>query len=212
MKCIVLPALVALAASATIASAADLPRRSAPQVYTAPVPMFTWTGFYVGVNAGGIWGDFTKNASGINPKTGFTGGAQLGYNYQIGSFVAGVEADYNYADLSGRQFIGTGVQRGKLDSFGTIRGRLGLAFDRAMIYGTGGYAFGSNEIRVNGTKDDKYHNGYAVGAGLEYAFTNNISAKAEYMFMGFEEKRYFGGPGKAGIDASLVRGGINYRF
>jgi outer membrane immunogenic protein len=210
MKRIVLSAL--LAALPMAASAADLPRRSAPvQQFSAP-PIFTWTGFYVGVNAGAIWGDYTKVAKPLDAKTGFTGGGQLGYNYQIGSVVAGLEGDYNFADLSGRGLIGATASRGKLDSFGTLRGRLGLAFDRAMIYGTGGYAFGSSEIRVGALKDDKWHNGYALGAGLEYAFTNNISAKAEYIYMDFEDKKHFGGPGKAGIDANVVRGGINYRF
>jgi outer membrane immunogenic protein len=206
--------LAAIAATLPVAaSAADLPRRSAPPVQSfAPPPMFTWTGFYVGVNAGAIWGDFTKVAKPINPGAGFTGGGQLGYNYQIGQFVAGLEADYNYADLSGRGLIGGVNTRGKLDSFGTVRGRLGVAFDRALVYATGGYAFGSASVTTPVASSDKWHNGYAIGGGLEYAFTNNISVKAEYLFLDFEDKKLFGGPAKAGVDANVVRAGVNYRF
>lgn len=211
MKRIVLSAL--LASTAFAAQAADLPRRSAPisqPAYTAP--LFTWTGFYAGVNAGVIFGDFTKVGKPLNPDPGFTGGAQIGYNYQFGQFVAGLEADYNYADLNGRGLIGATSTRGELSSYGTVRGRLGFAFDRALVYGTGGWAFGSNELKTAVRSDDKWHNGYVLGGGLEYAFTQNISAKAEYLFMKFEDKTYFGGPGKVGIDANVVRAGVNYRF
>jgi outer membrane immunogenic protein len=211
MKRIALATL--LASTAFAAQAADLPRRSAPiaaPVYSAP--LFTWTGFYAGLNAGVIFGDYTKLGTPLNPDPAFTGGAQLGYNYQIGQFVAGLEADYNYSGLRGRGLIAAANTRGELNSFGTIRGRLGVAFDRALVYGTGGWAFGNNELKTAVRSDDKWHNGYAIGGGLEYAFTQNISAKAEYIFMKFEDKTYFGGPGKAGLDANVVRAGVNYRF
>jgi hypothetical protein len=130
-----------LLATATItrAQAADIPRRSAPQAsFQSAPPMFTWTGFYVGANAGAIWGDFTKATKGVGASTGFTAGGTLGYNHQIGQFVMGVEGDYNYSGLGGRGFLtpGLAAARADLTSFGTVRGRLGVAFDRALVYGT----------------------------------------------------------------------------
>jgi outer membrane immunogenic protein len=196
------------------AHAADLPRRgpAAAPVF-ASAPIFTWTGFYVGLNAGAGWGEFTKAGNGIDPKAGFVGGLQVGYNQQFGQFVAGLEADYNFADLKGRNAAFT---RGELNSFGTIRGRLGVAFDRALVYATGGYALGNAEVKLaNGIKDDKMHSGYTLGGGLEYAFTPNISMKAEYLWLKFEDKTYFSNTvnaGKAGLDANVVRAGLNYRF
>lgn len=210
---------LALAATAAPALAADLPRRVAPQQSFTPPPMFTWTGIYVGVNAGAIWGDYTKSASRVGGNTGFTAGGTLGANYQVGSVVFGLEGDYNYSGLSGRGLSSPGLVpvRGELSSFGTVRGRLGVAFDRALIYATGGYAFGFSDLTSGLVKQSSTHHGYAIGGGLEYAFTQNISAKAEYLYMPLESKNVgalpgFAFGGKAGIDASVVRGGINYRF
>src|SRR5918993_5461375 len=113
MKARILGLLAATAlttAGLTAASAADLPVRAAPPPYIAPVPIFTWTGFYAGVNAGWGWRDDDQETVVLTPGAGtpglagtlffpgngdggFTGGAQIGYNYQIGSFVIGAEAD-----------------------------------------------------------------------------------------------------------------------
>jgi outer membrane immunogenic protein len=202
--------------AASSAQAADLPRRQAP-VYAAP-PMFTWTGFYLGLNAGIIGADFSKGARFIDGKPGFTGGVTAGYNHQISNIVLGVEGDYNYSGAGGRgpvPFVPLLV-RGELNSFGTIRGRLGIAFDRALVYGTGGFAFGSTKIDGGLLGGSNTQSGYALGGGLEYAFTQNISAKAEYLYMPLSAK----GSGlvgilagtKAGIDANIVRAGVNYRF
>jgi outer membrane immunogenic protein len=212
-----------LAAAMTLAAvpafAADIPRRAAPQQSFVPPPMFTWTGFYVGANAGAIWGDFTKAAGGIGGKTGFTAGGTLGYNHQIGQVVLGVEGDYNYSGLTGTGtlFPTQTPVKAELTSFGTARARLGVAFDRAMIYATGGYAFAFTDINAGFAKQSSTHHGYAIGGGLEYAFTQNVSAKAEYLYMPFDSKNVgalpaFGFGSKAGLDASVVRGGVNYRF
>ncbi len=106
--------------------------------------------------------------------------------------------------------------RGELNSFGTIRGRLGLAFDRALIYGTGGFAFGATKIDGGLLGGSNSQTGYALGGGLEYAFTQHVSAKAEYLYMPLSAKGsgpvgILGGT-KAGIDANIVRAGVNYRF
>src|SRR5918994_2064988 len=155
------------------ASAADLPVRAAPPapVFSA-VPVFTWTGFYVGVNAGYGWQDNNDGSVFVPGGTipgvagggtivygddngdGFVGGGQIGYNYQIGSFVLGLEADLQWADLGGNNgtalvpaaytaagFLPAGPARG-IDWFGTVRARAGVAFGQALIHATGGFAYG----------------------------------------------------------------------
>ena len=191
------------------ASAADLPRRAAPPVFV-PVPVFTWTGFYAGFNAGygfdassstaptviGVNGASTLVLPGSTAviafnngsrNDGFTGGGQIGYNYQFtpgSGFVVGVEADAQYVDF-GRErnrFVSTGALAAQqvfnptgvsgLDYFGTVRGRLGYAFDRTLVYGTGGFAYGSGGGRdfglTNSSRDD-FQTGWAAGGGVEYA-------------------------------------------
>ena len=157
-------ALLGLSASAL---AADLPARRAPAPFVA-VPVFTWTGFYVGVNAGYVFdhdstfrqsnGTVAPAASGLGvarpftarvPDDGVTAGGQIGYNFQIGNAVIGIEADAAWTDIGRRVTIGgpgapatLNTFRADLDYLGTVRGRLGWAFDRVMIYGTGGFAYG----------------------------------------------------------------------
>jgi outer membrane immunogenic protein len=209
-----------LIAVAAPAFAADLgSRRSPQQSFTQAPPSFTWTGFYLGANAGAVWGDFSKAGRFIDPKAGFTGGITAGYNQQFGQFVAGVEGDYNYSGLGGRGFVvpGGATAKGELTSFGTVRGRLGVAFDRALIYGTGGYAFGFSSVESGLLKSSSSHHGYVIGGGLEYAFTQNISAKAEYLYMPLDARNVASVPGfgvtaKSGVDANVLRAGVNYRF
>ncbi|MBB3019414.1 outer membrane immunogenic protein [Microvirga lupini] len=187
---------VALLGLATGAVAADLPSRRAPAPIIAAVPVFTWTGFYVGVNAGIGWAtDDTVTIGGVDyavdDDAAFVGGAQVGYNYQIGSFVLGLEADINYADFGGDDDFDSE------DWFGTVRARAGVAFDRALVYATGGFAFA----------DDA--NGWTVGGGLEYAFTNNLSAKIEGLYVSVEQDTPFG---DYDADFGVVRAGLNFRF
>ncbi len=210
---------VALGALAAPALAADIPGRRAPQQqqFYAP-PVFTWTGFYLGASAGAVWGDFTKSGSFIDSRAGLSVGGTAGYNYQIGQIVVGLEGDYNYSGFGGRgNTFGFNQVRGDLTSYGTLRGRLGVAFDRALIYATGGYAVGFSSLESGAFSNNNTHHGYAVGAGLEYGFTNNISAKAEYLYMPLGSQSSFVIPGlgagsKTGIDASVLRAGVNYRF
>ena len=137
-------ALGLLAAGA--ASAADLPSRKGPVVAPVYVPAFTWTGFYVGANAGWGFGNMDSvGVSGFGDLDGFVGGGQIGYNYQLGQIVLGLEADFQGADLkAGPSWAGLGiVGEGKTEWFGTVRGRVGYAFDRFLPYLTGGFAYGS---------------------------------------------------------------------
>jgi len=192
------------------ALAADLPRRAAPPPVFQPVPVFTWTGFYAGFNAGygfGTQDDRAPTVIGVGPASllvppgttavvafnnresneGFVGGGQIGYNYQFtpgSGVVIGVEADAQYADfgrnrnrflttspLAAQQVFNPGGLSG-LDFFGTVRGRLGYAFDRTLVYGTGGFAYGSgggSDFGLPGGSSDDFRTGWAAGGGIEYA-------------------------------------------
>jgi outer membrane immunogenic protein len=201
---------VALLGLASGAMAADLPSRRAPAPIIAAVPVFTWTGFYVGVNAGYGWNTNDSITVGgvrfdLDDEGGFVGGAQAGYNYQIGSFVVGLEGDIQYADFGGDDrfdFDRDGIvddDFNNSDWFGTVRARAGVAFDRALIYATGGFAFADDAT------------GWTVGGGLEYAFTNNLSAKVEGLYVNLDQDDNF-----LGIDNDaefgVVRAGLNFRF
>ncbi|MFK5600605.1 outer membrane protein [Methylobacterium sp. HMF5984] len=218
----ILTSLAAFTALTAAASAADLPRRAPPPVFT-PVPVFTWTGAYFGINAGyGFDANDNRGATvvGVSPRNaifanaagtattsgvlafggnrgndGFTGGGQVGYNYQFtpgSGVVIGIEADAQYVDFgqnrnrfsavtpNGRGIAaiipGTVVYNpsgiSSLDYFGTVRGRLGYAFDRTLVYGTGGFAYGSGGGRDFGLSNrsrDDFQTGWAAGAGVEYA-------------------------------------------
>ena len=202
------------------AFAADLPRRAAPPVFT-PVPVFTWTGFYAGFNAGygfgtqdnnrtptviavpagaGLFAVGNTRTSGVvafadrNSSDGFVGGGQIGYNYQFtpgSGVVVGIEADAQYADFgrdrnrfafasAGAVVPGSVVYNPNglsgLDYFGTVRGLLGYAFDRTLVYATGGFAYGSGGGRDFGLPNrssDDFKTGYTVGGGVEFAVTPN---------------------------------------
>ncbi|MBJ6124744.1 outer membrane protein [Microvirga splendida] len=208
----ILLASVALFGFAGAASAADLPMRAAPPApIIAAAPIFTWTGFYVGVNAGYGWSnnDFdVVDLADENDDGGFVGGAQVGYNYQIGSFVVGLEGDIQYADF-GSEFSFDSDADGDIDGdddvfdsgdwFGTVRARAGVAFDRALIYATGGFAFADDST------------GWTVGGGMEYAFTNNLSAKIEGLYVNLDNDDDF--PGFDGeTDFGVIRAGLNFRF
>jgi outer membrane immunogenic protein len=213
MKKILLSSVALLAFSAG-AMAADLPSRRAPAPIVAAVPVFTWTGFYVGVNAGYGWNDGTDvtfpDGTVIsvidNEDGGFVGGAQIGYNYQIGSFVVGLEGDIQYADFGDNRYdFGTAgiFEDGSDDWFGTVRARAGVAFDRALVYATGGFAFA----------DDRA--GWTLGGGLEYAFTNNLTAKVEGLYVNLEDDDFtFNGLTFSSEEQEfgVVRAGLNYKF
>jgi outer membrane immunogenic protein len=221
MKKILIGAL--LAGVATSAFAADLPtRKGPPPAPYAPPPIFTWTGFYLGVNGGGGWASLRHNDGVFRGPSGGLGGVTAGYNYQIGQFVAGLEGDFDWGDISSRRTLDPAGSFGKINmsEFATARARLGVAFDRALLYVTGGYAGAEVHSRLldattaTFTSDDSWRNGYVVGAGLEYAFTQNVSAKAEYLFsqVGGTTLATPTYAGRTGLDISLVRAGINYRF
>jgi outer membrane immunogenic protein len=151
-------------------------------------------------------------------------GATVGINCQMGQYVIGYEGDVDYLDASWMNGSRTTRAGGRVlvridDGFVTERLRFGYTWDRALVFVTGGYAGADIDGAVfdpangNQTKGG-WTNGYALGAGFEYAFTNNISAKAEYLFTGFQSATYFTGANaaKGALNLSLARVGLNYRF
>ncbi|MBM3578124.1 MAG: porin family protein [Alphaproteobacteria bacterium] len=204
------------------ASAADLPSRmEPPPAYIPPPPMFTWTGFYAGLNLGGGWLDRDDGnwlfAGGASNTGGVIGGAQIGYNYQFTPLlVAGLETD-----LQGSSVGGNGWGR-RVDWFGTVRGRAGVSLlnTQLLIYGTGGFAYG--DLRLNNGwfgAQSRTATGWTAGGGLEYAFLPNWSAKVEYLYtrLGANYGSLYAGPfivgdsqQRAGLNT--VRAGVNYRF
>ncbi len=207
MKNFLLAALMAGVATSALAS--DLPTRKAPPApmmsYVAPA--FSWTGFYVGVNGG--WGGGANSAFG-SPSGGLVGGT-VGYNYQVGQFVAGLEGDLDWADLSNHGANPAGLYSTRIDTLLTTRARAGVALDRALLYVTGGYAGAEVNTNIAGWgSQNEWRNAGVIGAGLEYAFTNNISAKAEYLYAPFAGQTIDGQ--RSNLDLSLIRAGLNYKF
>jgi outer membrane immunogenic protein len=265
-----LVAAAGLVAFAAPALAADLPAK----VYTKappPVVMYNWTGFYVGGNVGGAWEDgsssvtpagvFLTTAAGqafplsLGSRSAFTGGGQLGYNWQTGATVFGFEADFNYlgfgsrsatAAVPGATFFGSGAPPnvetynvGRENFFGTVRGRIGYAWDRVLLYVTGGLAYGNsftNSVTYTnavpgavyatfqGTSNNQV--GGTVGVGLEYALGNGWSVKGEYLYIDLNSHNRTLVPGAVtgapatgaafadtgGDRFSIARLGVNYKF
>lgn len=219
----------ALAAVAIIpAQAADLgraPPRAAVPAYAPAMPML-WNGFYIGGHLG--YGSSTSSASyagttlGASPEMGgFFAGGQIGYNFQFSpNFVFGLEADISGTDQDGTAILGPWTGRSEMNVFGTVRGRVGYAFHNLLFYGTGGFAWGHNTLTVspapNGiTSVSRTHFGWTAGGGIEYAFTPNWSAKAEYLYMDLGNRDYAFGltsPLKYRPDMHTFKLGVNYRF
>jgi outer membrane immunogenic protein len=274
-------AYVALAvAGAVSAQAADLPtRKEAPAPVFVPPP-FTWTGFYVGANVGGVWSNggnasTTVFANGFpigtisgvpatlanvfpgsnfgGGQSGVIGGGQAGYNWQWGSWVFGAETDFDGTSLSrSRSVIGptfvepifgapdffTANGSVKLDWLGSTRGRVGFAWDRLLIYGTGGVAYGGASSRldvfdaVDGfsfstSGGSSTRVGWTAGGGVEYAFTNNWIIGAEYLYYNLGSRHLNFVPNVAASDflgaavfsqtkidftGSVARARVSYKF
>jgi len=247
---------VVVGALASSSYAADLPVKAAP----APViATYNWTGWYAGVNAGYSWGSSTNptitcsdpgdgfcpfvasggfNTASLNPK-GALGGAQAGYNFQSSRWVYGFEADIqadgisasatNSAALFG--IATTSTVEHKLQWFGTVRGRVGVAADNWLFYGTGGLIYGGVKSSLTQTANNGYavsnsvtntRAGWTIGAGTEWAFAGRWSAKLEYLYydMGRDTVTTAGTGGFTGdvysvsqrTAGQLLRAGLNYKF
>jgi outer membrane immunogenic protein len=214
-------AALSLLVTSFSAQAADIPRPVYKGVRSV-VAYYNWTGFYVGINGGYGFGTSNWDAPplSIKPKGGMVGGT-LGYNYQIGSLVWGLEGDFDWADVKGSSDCGAFTCETKNDWLGTFRGRIGYAFDRWMPYATGGAAYG----RLKATTTDptlagasKNQLGWTAGAGVEYAFLGNWSAKLEYLYvdLGSFDCGVACAAGATTNNVSftehVIRAGINYKF
>jgi outer membrane immunogenic protein len=219
----VLAGLLALAAPAL---AADVPpsRTMPPPRAPALVPFFTWSGFYLGFNIGYGWGTSSaSNALGVVltdfSLRGLTAGGTLGYNWQTGAVVFGFEGDFDYSNIRGSP--GSGLCAGgtcevKNQFMSTFRGRIGYAFDRFMPYITGGGALGKVDVTVLNVTESKWKFGWTVGAGLEWAFLNNWTAKLEYLYVDLGKVTCSAATcfldTDVKVSSQLVRGGVNFKF
>ena len=216
-------ALAVIAAAAPAAIAADMPvRRPLPEmaVKAPQPPIFNWSGFYVGAHAGYGWGrsKFDAAASGTDhfDVDGWLFGGLAGVNYQVGQTVFGAEADINWSGMDGRASCGGFTCETEVPWFGTVRGRLGYAADRFMPYITGGLAFGKVDAKVSGFgSESDTRVGWTAGVGAEYALTENMSWKTEYLYvdLGSFDCSSCGAP-TPDVDfrSHIVRTGLNVRF
>jgi outer membrane immunogenic protein len=233
---------VALVALAAPAAAADLAAR--PYTKAAPMmaPSYDWSGFYVGANGG--WGsshncwDQIFVALGTLPEgchdaTGGVAGGQIGYRWQAGTWVFGLEAQGDWADLKGSNdstlFPGVFTNQSKVTAFGLFTGQVGYAVNNVLLYVKGGAAVTANRYQtlsdvpagvLAGSASSDTRWGGTVGAGLEYGFAPNWSAAVEYDHLFMQDKTYnFTVPGgglfsteriKQDVDLVTVR--VNYRW
>ncbi len=219
-------ALSGLAMPGAGAIAADVPPGRLPPPARGPVfvPYFTWVGFYAGLNAGYGFGNSNWTATtGLSTGDFDVGGAlvggTLGYNYQLGSFIVGLETDLGWSGIKGDTATNCVVRcETELRWLGTTRARLGYAFDRFLPYITGGISYGNVEARQQGFGSiNETRLGWNAGAGLEYAFMHNWSAKVEYLYVDLGELTCNAAcsgtvPFDVSFTSSIVRGGLNYRF
>lgn len=247
--------LAVLTFAAAPVFAADLPARMSVKAPADVVSVFNWTGLYIGAHVGYGWSDHDVTgvtASAAFPAgfvfptshpSGIIGGGQIGYNYQIQHWVIGIEGDGSAADMSGSVRAFSPLIAGrysdlhtKFDWIATLTGRLGFAANNWLFYGKGGAAWahskGGSEtftgagVLVATTSPSGTGTGWTVGAGTEYAFSNNWSAKLEYNYIDLGRKTTttpalntpaFGGATNLidfdrGNKIHLVKVGINYRF
>ncbi len=194
LKRVILTAASVIALTAA-ANAADMYVPGAATGGYKDAPVATWTGFYVGVNGGYAWSDTSNQLAyspdlfgGLAPEGGF-GGGQIGYNVQRDRIVFGIEADIQGGSISASGTDVLGVDyKSELDYFGTVRGRLGYAFDRALVYATGGLAYGEVKNGAGTTTTtpftiDKTAVGYVLGGGVEYKIGGAWSVKGEYQYI-----------------------------
>ena len=225
MRAFVLAGIVVLISGA--AGAADIPvKRVAPIAAPAPPSYLNWSGFYLGVNGGGEGGRSHFNFDGLGATpgrfraSGWQAGGTAGYNYQFGHVVLGVESDIDWSNLKGSTTCPiTGLTCQTQNNWlGTVRGRAGYAFDRFLPYVTGGLAVGDINANIPGIGSASATNaGWAAGAGLEYAVSNNWSAKMEYLHVNLGSFDCGTAcnptpPVNVRLNENVLRAGINYKF
>ena len=249
-RSLVLAALCAVV-SVQVASAADMPTKAPAYKAVEPIP-YNWTGFYVGGHAGYGWGSNQSTATSATTSfpvgfvfdranmSGGLGGGQLGFNYQVANWVLGVEGDYSWADIKGDEtsfspLIATHtISNSKLTWLATATGRIGYAWNNWLPYVKGGAAWTHNDgntTTINNASGavtatavgSETRSGWTIGAGAEYGFWNNWSARLEYDFLDFGTAsvgRTFTSGSLIGTTATrdnelhvhVVKAALNYRF
>ncbi|QOZ26094.1 outer membrane protein [Bradyrhizobium sp. CCBAU 51753] len=192
------------------ASAADMAARAPYVKAPPPAAIYNWTGFYIG----GFGGYASENSGNPKMEGGF-GGGTIGYNWQAGNFVYGLEADGAWADVNA-SVSGFGVTvKSKIEALGTVRGRVGFAVDQVLFYGTGGYAWVDNKLSVTAlgvtASQSNFHSGWTVGAGIEAFIAPQWSIKGEYLYRSLDSETYFGVPSGT-LELHSVQFGVNYHF
>lgn len=205
---------------ATAAVAADLPYEQAPTEYAAPAAPSTWSGPYVGAQAGYGWAKANnKNVRNTSPDGAIVGG-YAGYNHQFDNspVVVGVETDINYNAGSDRKNFPRGRIRNEQQWSGATRGRIGYAMDRVMPYAAAGVAYGGQKVSgsdgVSSGHDDKTAVGYTVGAGVEALVADNVTARVEYRYTDYGSETYNlgGARAKSTLTENRVMAGAAYKF
>lgn len=232
MKWLFVGLIAATAFCGAPALAADMPVKARMSPVAAPI--FTWTGFYLGIQGGGGFGN-TRHTNSLNGATSGTVeingglfGGTYGVNWQAGSWVLGLEGDISWSGIkatfndTGTGFCGPApaICQTDLRWLGTGRARLGYAWAQSMVYATGGVAYGGvqatllNSICCNSETHTRV--GYAVGGGFETAFNTNWSVKLEYLYVNFGTEANYTAigtiPENVFLDSHIVRAGLNYRF
>lgn len=216
-----------LLASVALAALAAAPAFAADAIVEEPIvdlPVgFSWTGAYIGIQGGYSWGDVDRDTGAFQNSydaDGFLGGVHVGYNYQFtNNLVVGVEGDMEWAGLDGDDAgVGGTVDETDFNWQGSVRGRLGYAIDRLLVYGTGGVAFASIDHNNAGgvpVSNQETYTGWTAGAGVEYAFTDNLTTRLEYRYADFGSEDFAPAglaPFSTDITTHTVRVGLSYKF
>ncbi len=188
----------------TPALAADIQRYGGGAY--APYAAYNWSGAYFGLNLGYQWGSVTGLPA---DPSGFSGGAQLGYNWQVApQIVIGAEIDLQGSGADDR----FGAYNFSNPWFGTLRGRGGIAMNNVLLYLTGGLVFGGTKLELGGLSESNTEIGWTAGAGVEVGFASNWTAKAEFLYVDLADSGYVLTGVSHGLESGLLRFGVNYRF
>ena len=224
-----LPASAVFAVLAGQAIAADLPSKSSTPASPFNGAQYEWSGFYAGATADYVasfkgTGDMEKSAARVvNPKgRGYEGSLYGGYNKQFGSVVVGAEADLSLGRLNDRRTytdnVGTATVKFDQQAAGSVRARIGYAFNNILVFATSGIAVNQAKlgasVNITGYADSatatKTYAGYTIGGGVEYGFSRNLIARTEYRYTQYEKTSFNGL--KFGTDVQEVRAGMAYKF
>jgi outer membrane immunogenic protein len=214
--------VVAALGCAAVAHAADLPvRYPVAPVAPAPiyVPIYNWTGVYLGINGGGAWGKSQWDGIDNFDISGGLLGGTVGYNWQFGQVVVGAEGDVDWSSIKGTTVVRCAAGCSTRNHWlATVRGRVGYVFNRFLPYLTAGLAVGDIDATVPGLPAGSTTKaGWTVGGGVEVGIVSNVSVKAEYLYFDLGSFNCgfncgLAGNGNVSLYAHTFRAGLNVRF